>query len=1682
MRRNTRLALLFTILLLLVLSAFPNISFLPPVHGLSGWGYQRQYDIIGASGAGTNYPIYFNIYRGSGTNDNNNLYLNNDNASTFPNDINFTDNDESTPLDFLVEDYNSSWAGVWVEVQDDVSSGTVTIYAYYGKSGVTSPKNSSVDGEKIFTFFDHFPGASVNSTKWNTTNLDTGSVSNSVLLLNGTDGTADRLDAYSSFQYGLNISWRCNYRILASSFGKQIGLSDGDTSSYIPNDSAFFDEYNNGENCRARWSDDGTDDSVIIYTTDLNWHTNEVHRISGNVTWTRSGAVEHTQTSGLPDANLGGYLRSRGQLEVDWCLIRKYVNPEPTVDYVDSPPSYQNIAPANGTAIDEAQALNITGQGRDGVGLDYTWLATNESGTWKNYTECTVNGKNIRYNITTVNYTHHILRTPDGRLKKIDGKYCSMHQSSGGSKWQRKAYAAQSLNLANWTGASWTRIFEQNGTGYEYYDPGNLNKFGLCDWLYIEESAHPFWFFYVCSNSSGEPEVLLLACADTWNGTYTRRFPDCDDYLFTYVNDDWSDEGIENVRVQQLSDDNWIAIFECESTLYDDYARVGIARSNATFPNVTRGSSGDWMWIGRTFTSCEGTDKRNVNPALIVYGENVYVWYEVYTIANKKYTSLCYSTTSSCWTEDTGWTRWSGNPVLYEDDYSAPGGGGGWNGTTLTGKIFTIIGDDQGVGDDELAWGGIGQVTGAIYTCVPRNYSSPQDMADTADTWLNVTFTWQNSSIGSGQRVYWRIFWNDTVGNTVKTGVFWFRVGAQDLTFTVSGTFGLSDGEVEGYVSDSFLDETKISGKSGVYVNTEDGFVRLALSSTVVQQWNYTSGYRMAQGYPIGDTDNDGLNELFFEDNRTLTIYKWNGTAYELNYTIPTLFGTERLTGYVCGDTNGDGNNEVVISWYHGNITIYEWNGTDYDLIHQYEQSSDIDVCFDVNIGECNNDTSSNEIVICNAEYGDVVAEIVVLSWNGTNYVVNGTYNISEPPNQLGAIRCAIDDVDNDGQNEIVFSKKESSNGGVDGYFLVLSWNGTHYAYTDSVKFSGQAIYGIDISEVDGDNTPEILVGNQASSENATIWLYEWNGTAFEEKDSVVWENEYGVIEGICFGNFDDDSDIEVVATTNSSVHMLFWNGTALEEETYSPIHPFQDDDNTPMAMIGDTDNDGIPELVVNDLGYAGNNVGDIWVYKLQPQSTGTLHSTNLLFGQATSTIDTFNYTVSSLPAQTTLHTQFSQDNSTWYNATGESTWQALSSGTHQISLSSLGWTGANFYYRCAFNNTDDSTPKLDYIAIRYTKRVIPHYEKGIKALDTITFTRQMSSGLEKGISNTETVTIQITEVTFGREKITVVTETIQPTDSSTFNQEKGVTTFGTISPNEQTSRSIEKRATSTETMTFISQRDVAKGKSTVVTGTIQLGESSTLNYEKGFKALGTLSMTEQTSKRIEKRITSIETVTVTSQTDISIETIVTVVEYVRSAIVDITSYLGKGVEKFLAFNEQTTIQVSQVDFGREKITIVTETVQLSETNAHALEKGVSALGTVSPTDQSSKSIEKRITNTETITIVSQRDVSIETSVTVVEYVRSATVSISGLVAKHIETLLVVNNPITISSIMDVASEVRVTLVEVFESVNIMGTLVRVVSAYVAPEYATKGFVLAAGVLVLFVGLPLFVIIMWRRR
>ena len=106
-----------------------------PLQASAAFSYAKTIDLIGGSGAGTNYvlPLVIKSDMDDAISD---IGLDG-NASVFPHDISFFDNDGITALDHWVEDLTADQITVWVEVKDDLGSAQ-SIILKYGDSGATT--------------------------------------------------------------------------------------------------------------------------------------------------------------------------------------------------------------------------------------------------------------------------------------------------------------------------------------------------------------------------------------------------------------------------------------------------------------------------------------------------------------------------------------------------------------------------------------------------------------------------------------------------------------------------------------------------------------------------------------------------------------------------------------------------------------------------------------------------------------------------------------------------------------------------------------------------------------------------------------------------------------------------------------------------------------------------------------------------------------------------------------------------------------------------------------------------------------------------------------------------------------------------------------------------------------------------------------------------------------------------------------------------------------------------------------------------------------------------------------------------------------------------------------------------------------------------------------------------------
>jgi hypothetical protein len=121
---------------------------------------------------------------------------------------------------------------------------------------------------------------------------------------------------------------------------------------------------------------------------------------------------------------------------------------------------------------------------------------------------------------------------------------------------------------------------------------------------------------------------------------------------------------------------------------------------------------------------------------------------------------------------------------------------------------------------------------------------------------------------------------------------------------------------------------------------------------------------------------------------------------------IYRVFGQNSPFGVVCKDCDNDGKAEILLSYYNPRITIFKWNGTDYTIQFDITWPDGEPVIEGIDVGDTDDD-GLNEVVVG-------AGKTYILQWNGTTYVEEAVL----PTFGWMAVVC-IGDCDNDGKNEI---------------------------------------------------------------------------------------------------------------------------------------------------------------------------------------------------------------------------------------------------------------------------------------------------------------------------------------------------------------------------------------------------------------------------------------------------------------------------------------------------------------------------------------------------------------------------------------------------------------------------------------------------------------------------------------
>lgn len=530
-----------------------------------------------------------------------------------------------------------------------------------------------------------------------------------------------------------------------------------------------------------------------------------------------------------------------------------------------------------------------------------------------------------------------------------------------------------------------------------------------------------------------------------------------------------------------------------------------------------------------------------------------------------------------------------------------------------------------------------------------------------------------------------------------------------------------------------WTEESESDFKAGILNNVEvtpNGEVKLTLLSEYIKN------------------DFNDKSEIIYENNITV---KPGSSKAELKINLKTLGGPQEDCCGVAHQTMDGGYifTAFTNSYGAGNYDIWliktdsngveQWNrtfgGSASDISLTGIQTSDggyIIAGRTDSYGSGENDvwlikTDSNGIEQWNKTFGAdgyYMSRCVQQTSDG-GYIIAGFYDITLP---WGDGDVFIIKTNSSGDEQW---NKTFSGDGADGVYSIQQTSDGGYIMTGIL--SNQITFG------------EVMLFKIDSNGNHT-WNKTFAGGVSDESGSCVRETSDGgfIIAGRC-ELYDPDGDIWLIKTNSTGVEQ--WNKT------------FGGNENEYGTRVQQTSDEGY--IVIGPTNTFGMGVNDIWLVKTDSNgneqwnktyggesidfgssvlqtadggffvfgqtssygtggrdilwfktdsfgnciSNGSLISTNLLEGKNVLSIDSFDYQTI-IPQNATIHAQFSQDNSNWYNSTGVlNGWENLSEGDHSIDLSSLNWKGSKFYYKMIFVSYDIAyVPTLNKVKLFYTQ------------------------------------------------------------------------------------------------------------------------------------------------------------------------------------------------------------------------------------------------------------------------------------------------------------------------------------------------------------------------------------------
>ncbi len=499
------------------------------------------------------------------------------------------------------------------------------------------------------------------------------------------------------------------------------------------------------------------------------------------------------------------------------------------------PPEWQNQG-QNASSVLIGGQLLLYAQGRDSIALNESWLSTNESGSWQNYStwgNCSGTPTNCTNYTDTTNCTGagcswdsaDCYGTCTGCSKFSNSEDCA---KQGGCSWEETSSCAgtvtacsslsDSTSCNNQYGCSWTPgscsgscfcglipSCECDAIGCEIMikmgPPPEEKCIGLCTCAIANDQA--CCEDHSCTWTAGSCSGTATTCPNIDNATGCGTQEDCSwnvtcesgdvdieqtandvGYnlaLYSYTAQTFKTNGA--IRVDQV--DVNINCGKCSGTVYMAITNTDVFGNPSTtvYGNTTvTGINGTPQWVSADYTSDIPELAASTTYALVILKPTTsldYLWY--YNSSSSTYTN------GSAKYYNSGWYNINGD-FTFKIYGNCSGSNGECNGTctncTTYGTSSHCSNQDGCTWDNEDCSGtpsNCNTHNSTVcdkYGCsiAPGEHGSPMNMNETVNTWTWSNFTWQNVSVEFNNSVCWKIWYWDTHELVNGTNTLCFNV------------------------------------------------------------------------------------------------------------------------------------------------------------------------------------------------------------------------------------------------------------------------------------------------------------------------------------------------------------------------------------------------------------------------------------------------------------------------------------------------------------------------------------------------------------------------------------------------------------------------------------------------------------------------------------------------------------------------------------------------------------------------------------------------------------------------------------------------------------------------------------------------------------------------------------------